>query len=91
MSALYMSREFAKRLKAARVAGGFTQDEIAKKLGYTTAQFISNWERGVAFPPLDALAKLIRIYRLDANTVVEMCLEAASERLHKAMKIKGAR
>lgn len=40
-------------LKRYRKQAGFTQAELAKKLGYKSAQFVSNWERGVSALPVD--------------------------------------
>lgn len=38
----------AELLKEKRLAAHISQKTVAEKLGYTTAQFISNWERGVS-------------------------------------------
>ena len=42
--------ELAKYLKEKRLAANLSQINIAHRLGYGSAQFISNWERGVAWP-----------------------------------------
>lgn len=34
-------------LKEKRLASGLSQLEIAKTLGYSSGQFVSNWERGL--------------------------------------------
>ncbi len=38
-------------LRSARVSAGLTQLDVTNALGYTTAQFCSNWERGISIPP----------------------------------------
>jgi ribosome-binding protein aMBF1 (putative translation factor) len=49
-----------KFIQRARENAGLTQKQIADGLGYTTAQFVSNWERGIAMPPLSDWAFLRR-------------------------------
>jgi transcriptional regulator with XRE-family HTH domain len=44
--------EFGNFLKAKREAANITQAEVAEKLGYTSAQFVSNIERGLCAMPL---------------------------------------
>lgn len=58
-------------IKSYRAKKGFTQTELAKELGYSSAQFVSNWERGISdVPPkqIKPLSKLLgfrpeRLYR----------------------------
>jgi transcriptional regulator with XRE-family HTH domain len=47
-----------KYLSEQRRASGLTQREVSTALGYTTAQFVSNWERGVSLPAPAVLADL---------------------------------
>ena len=56
-----------KELKTLRMKAGLSQKEVASSLGYTTAQFISNIERGVAMPPIKDLPKLAKLYNTDAS------------------------
>lgn len=49
-------------LKQCREESGLTQREVSERLGYTTPQFVSNWERSVSSPPLKTLRKLSGIY-----------------------------
>lgn len=46
-----------KFLRDARVSAGLTQRDVSAKMGYTSAQFVSNWERGVCAPPHPHAAK----------------------------------
>lgn len=52
-------------LKSARQKSGLSQHEVAKKLGYGTAQFISNWERGISNPPISNLKAISKLYKID--------------------------
>ena len=54
-------------LKAARIKQGMSQNELASRLGYTTPQFISNWERGMSLPPHDKLALLCTILKINRS------------------------
>ena len=58
-------------LKTAREKAGLTQFQVASRLRYSTAQFVSNWERGVSLPPLDALRRLTDILRISPKALVE--------------------
>ncbi len=59
-----MSVNLADFLKEARTNAGLTQGKVAEILGYTTPQFISNWERGMSFPPIDVLRKIAGLYKI---------------------------
>lgn len=67
--------QLAKFLKEKRIASGLSQGDVADKLGYSTAQFISNWERGVAAPPVNILKKLAELYKVNAEELFEVVLE----------------
>ncbi|HEX7674109.1 MAG TPA: helix-turn-helix transcriptional regulator [Bdellovibrio sp.] len=68
-------RNLAQFLKERRVAAGFSQKEVADHLGYDTAQFISNWERGISSPPISVLKKLAEFYRISAEKLFDVVLE----------------
>lgn len=61
-------------LKRKRIGAGLSQRQVARKLGYTTAQFVSNWERGISEPPISALKTLAVLYELDADELFEVTL-----------------
>jgi transcriptional regulator with XRE-family HTH domain len=61
-------------LQENRIKAGFTQKDISKKLGYTSPQFISNWERGVSQPPLNVIHKLIKLYGINQDELFEILL-----------------
>lgn len=62
-------------LKEKREAAGLSQSEVAKKLGYSSPQFISNCERGLCALPLDTLKTIIKLYSLSPSEVIELILE----------------
>ena len=70
------SNEFGNFFKKKRIASGVTQQEIADSLGYTTPQFISNWERGVSHPPIKKFKSLAEIIKCPADELFEAFLAA---------------
>lgn len=52
-------------MRDARIKAGLSQGELAEALGYKSAQFVSNWERGVSSPPLALLRKLATVLGVD--------------------------
>ena len=39
-----------KRLKKMRLKAGLSQRDVSTALGYTSPQYVSNWERGKSHP-----------------------------------------
>lgn len=63
-------------LTAKRKSAGMTQLDVSKKLGYSSPQFISNFERGIAAPPFKKLVILSRLYGFDAEKAVRLVMRA---------------
>lgn len=62
-------------LKQKRIEAGYLQSELSEKFGYTTSQFVSNWERGIAAPPDERLQQLIQLLKLNREAVVLALME----------------
>lgn len=77
-------------LKTKRIAAGLSQRDVADKLGYSTPQFISNWERGVSHPPITALKKLGDLYKVPADDLFEVTLKATIQEVTQDLKRKFA-
>lgn len=75
--------EIARLLKKKRIEAGLTQSEVADMLGYTSSQFISNWERGLAKPPAFMLKSLAKIYKMDAKVLLDMLLESVTKNIER--------
>lgn len=69
--------DLAKFLKEKRIQAGFSQGAVAKKLGYTSPQFVSNWERGLSKPPVATLRKIAQIYGISINEMFDTVLKEA--------------
>lgn len=78
-------------LRESRMKAGLSQMQVAKKLGYTTAQFISNWERGVSEPPLKALKVLARIYSVSMDEIFQLILQSTIKKVTEDLKAKFKR
>lgn len=75
----------ANYLKEARIKAGLTQSDVSEALGYTTPQFISNWERGVSQPPIDVLKKIARLYKVSDEELFEVTLAVTLEAVQNDM------
>ena len=51
-----------------RVSSEWTQLQLAEKLGYDSAQFVSLFERGISKIPLETLGKLIILLKIVSFT-----------------------
>lgn len=59
--------EVGKRLRAARMAAGYSQVEFARRLKLPAAGNLSNWEHGIAMVPPMYAAKIFLLLRVDSN------------------------
>ena len=55
-------------LKAARVNAGFTQVEVAEKLGVAPST-LRNWEMGITFPKQPAIEKMCELYNVPYDNI----------------------
>lgn len=68
-------------LKEKREECGLSQLEVARQLGYSSPQFVSNWERGIVAPPIDTIAILIDLYKIQPNHVIQKIVEDTKQYL----------
>ncbi len=67
---------FGNALKNRRIELGLTQSEVALRLGFTSAQFVSNWERSLCNPPLKRVDLIARIYKIPKLKLIHMIFES---------------
>ncbi len=79
-------KDFAEFLRNARIEAQLTQAEVSDKLGYSTAQFISNWERGISCPPLKNLRALAGLYRIRPDDLFESILKVSIQTTEENMR-----
>ncbi len=69
-----LDRQLGKMFQRGRVESNMTQSAVCKILGYSSSQFLSNFERGLCSMPLPQLKKLIELYDLNGEDVVELMI-----------------
>lgn len=72
-------------LQAKRVEAGITQRELADQLQYSSAQFISNFERGLSAPPLPRLKLISRTCKLHLGKVTKLMLAGEEKKIIEAL------
>lgn len=78
-------------LQKARQKCGLSQREVADTLGYSSAQFISNFERGIAVPPLKKLRVLVKMYKLSVPELMDKILGAEKRLMEAALEGRKSR
>ncbi len=73
----------AKTLLSLRVAADKTQWEVAAACGFKTAQFVSNWERGISMPPSKVLKRLCKAYGCPIENLLHTLYIQEEENLSK--------
>lgn len=82
-------REFGDYLKEKRVKANLSQAEVAEELGYSSPQFVSNFERGLCTPPLPALKQMLQLYNISKKEMVELLLRQERKHLELALSSGG--
>lgn len=77
-------------LAHARLTKNYTQGELAKLLGYSSPQYVSNWERGVCEPPLDKMHLIIKHLDLDPKLVFDQMMKDTARRLEQKLKLASS-
>ncbi|MGZ3650969.1 MAG: helix-turn-helix domain-containing protein [Bdellovibrionota bacterium] len=63
-----------KHLREMRKKAGLTQRQVSDALGYSSSQFISNFECGIAVPPLRKLKTMVDLYNMDVSELLDIIL-----------------
>ena len=78
---------FHQYIKKSRVKAGLTQRQVASKLGYTSPQNVSNWERGLALVPMDSFVRLIKMYQIDKREALDVYMNEVIEKKQKRLRL----
>jgi transcriptional regulator with XRE-family HTH domain len=86
--------ELSNYLKKSRESVGLSQTFVSSKLGYSSPQFVSNWERGLSHPPVKSLKKIAKLYKLKNKDlfdvfVVSYLNEVETDLRKKLLKVKN--
>lgn len=87
--------EISELLKKGREHAGLSQADVARELGYSSPQFISNWERGLSSPPVPKLKRLCKLYRVSIDeaykSMLASTLDEVETKLHSQFYGNGAK
>ena len=75
-------------LREKRERAGYTQSDIAQKLGYSTPQFISNFERGLCAPPMKNLKTFVKLYKIHVDEIVSLIVKEQETTLRKELSAR---
>ncbi len=75
-------------LKQARENSGLSQGDVANELGYSSPQFVSNWERGLSSPPIPKYKRLCKLYNISLDEAYNKLLAATLEGVEHQLKVK---
>ena len=78
-------------LKKKRVEKGLTQMELAEHLGYTSPQFVSNWERGMCSPAFNALPTLAKVLSVGKKEMIDLILDETRTELEANFSRRASR
>ncbi|MBE7060962.1 MAG: helix-turn-helix transcriptional regulator [Clostridiales bacterium] len=67
---IIMDKIFCENLKSARKGVGFTQKQVAEKLGVVESCY-ANWEQGRTEPNVDMLRKLAEIFDISIDELIK--------------------
>lgn len=81
-----MSTRMGILIKNARLLKNLSQGHLAKKLGLTSPQFISNMERGLCGCPVPMAKKLIKLLNIEEKVLKKAIVDDIVEHLNKEWK-----
>ena len=67
--------EYGRMMQDYRKKAGLTQADLAYALGFTSAQFISNLERGICKLPIRHIPKAAKLLKVPEKTLIEAHLK----------------
>ncbi|MBY0316999.1 MAG: helix-turn-helix transcriptional regulator [Bdellovibrionales bacterium] len=80
--------KFCKFLKKKRVESGLSQWDVAQKLGYSSPQFVSNWERCKCSPAIESFKGLSNLYEISFEIMVKMYLNDQKQMIYKKNRVR---
>jgi len=74
-----------KYMRKKRIDAGFSQQEIANMMGYSSSQFPSNAERGLCMYPLGKIKKVSAALEINLSEIAGIILEERAKEINKAL------
>lgn len=78
-----MKEQIGQKLKDYRKSRGLTQLQVAKHMGWSTVQFVSNIERGLALPPKSKIKKFAKLYRVESKEIGRLYVDLFQYKMNK--------
>lgn len=75
-------------LKSAREKSGMAQGELAKKMGYSSPQFISNWERNLCSLPAKKAALFCQLTGMKSEAMKTLLKGEAEAKIDRRYNTK---
>ncbi len=79
---------FSRYIKQKRMDADLSQKDVAEKLGYSSPQFISNWERGLSTPPIKTVKKIAELYDVSIEEFSNLLLQDTLQQVTADFKKK---
>ena len=70
-------------LKIKREKAHFSQGLLAQTLGYSSPQYVSNWERGLCSPPFEMLPKICHVLKISKSEIINVILDQTERELNR--------
>jgi transcriptional regulator with XRE-family HTH domain len=79
-------KNLGEKLRDWRLHSLLTQKNVSDELGYESSQFISNWERGISYPPVKDLFVLASLYNIPAESIFKTLLSEVVEDTRRSLQ-----
>ena len=76
---------FGAYLRQSRQNAKITQKKLSIRLGYSSPQFVSNWERNMSFPSPEKIAAIASVLGIRAADIVEALIEEKTLKLRRKL------
>lgn len=78
--------DVAEFMRTSRIRAGKSQLDVAKELGLSSCQLISNWERGKCDPPLKSIATLCRFLNINKKEYKQILVDRYEKKISEALR-----
>ena len=76
-------RELGRYFKQRRIELKLNQIDVARHLGYSSSQMVSNWERGRCSPPIEKLYELAQLLAIPKQAIMDLVLLDVKRKLEQ--------
>jgi transcriptional regulator with XRE-family HTH domain len=74
-----------------RLEAGLTQVDVSTSLGYDSAQYVSNWERGECPPPLNKLKEVAKVLKIAPDEIISLIVKETQTYLEEQLNTPAKR